>query len=541
MRWGAGIVLAGAVVAVIVAAAVIATVWTPYPVDGFDMANRFALPSLTHPLGTDQYGRDVVSMLMAGARTSLGVAAGAVVIGVGIGAPLGLAAAGSGRWGRSALMLGGDIVFAFPALIVAAILTTFRGPGSANALIAIGIFYIPVFMRLVAASARRVLSLDFVDAARLSGKGPVRIALEHVAPLVAPIVMTQAATQFAIAILIEAGLSYVGLGAQAAGGLVGPDAGRGADADGTGAAARALAGAGDRRHRARDHRARRGAEPPPRPPLRRRRLMLRLDHLCASAGRHTLVRDVTLRIRPGERVAIVGASGSGKSLTARAMLGLAPAGVTYTGSVRIDGHELLGMPDRALARLRGRVVSMVFQEPATALNPVKRVGSQIDEAIRLHSDMPAGERARRVMDLLEKTGLAEAGVGPERYPHELSGGQRQRVAIAMAVALSPRIVVADEPTSALDAVTSARVLDLLEALTAERGTALVLITHDLAVARRAERIVVMADGGVAEVGTDVLTHPRSEAGRALAASRTVTLPPPGRCRLRGRRSWRSRT
>ncbi|RAI02990.1 microcin ABC transporter ATP-binding protein [Acuticoccus sediminis] len=253
--------------------------------------------------------------------------------------------------------------------------------------------------------------------------------------------------------------------------------------------------------------------------------MLELERLTARAGGDTLVRDISLRIGAGERVAIVGASGSGKSLTARAMLALPPAGVRYTGTVRIDGRELLGMPDREVARLRGAVVSMVFQEPATALNPVKRIGSQIDEAIRLHTDTPSRERARMVMELLDRTGLTDAGVGPERYPHQLSGGQRQRVAIAIAVALSPRLVVADEPTSALDAVTSLRVLDLLERLTAERGTALVLITHDLSVARRAGRVVVMADGAIAEEGADALTHPRSEAGRALAASRVVTLPP----------------
>lgn len=203
-----------AVVALIVAAALISTVWTPYPVDGLDMANRFAMPTLAHPLGTDQYGRDILSMLMEGARTSLGVAAGAVAIGVGIGGPLGLVAAASGRFGNALIMRGGDVVFAFPALIVAAILSTFYGPGAVNALVAIGIFYVPVFVRLTAASARRVLTLDFIDAARLAGKGPARIAGEHVAPLVAPIVMTHAANQFAIAILIEAGLSYVGLGAQ---------------------------------------------------------------------------------------------------------------------------------------------------------------------------------------------------------------------------------------------------------------------------------------------------------------------------------------
>lgn len=205
----------GSLLGLIVIAALLAIVWTPHPVDGFDMANRFAGSTAAHPLGTDQYGRDILSMLMAGARTSLGVAAGAVAIGVGFGVPLGLAAVSLGRRGETVVMLAGDIVFAFPALIVAAMLTTFHGPGAGKALVAIGIFYIPVFMRLTAAAARRVLSLEFVDAARLAGKGRTRIAVEHVAPLVLPIILTQAATQFAVAILIEAGLSYVGLGAQA--------------------------------------------------------------------------------------------------------------------------------------------------------------------------------------------------------------------------------------------------------------------------------------------------------------------------------------
>lgn len=209
MRW-----LSAIVVVIIGGAAIVAVWWTPYPVDGVDIAQRFAATSLAHPLGTDHYGRDVVSMLMAGARTSLGVAAGAIALGVGIGAPLGLAAAASGRFTGVLLMRASDVVFAFPALIVAAILSTFYGPGALNALIAIGVFNIPVFLRLTAAAARRVLALDFIDAARLAGKGEARIAVEHVAPLVAPIVLTQASTQFAVAILAEAGLSYVGLGAQ---------------------------------------------------------------------------------------------------------------------------------------------------------------------------------------------------------------------------------------------------------------------------------------------------------------------------------------
>ncbi len=196
------------------AIAMLAVVWTPYAVDTVDVANRFAGGSLEHPLGTDQYGRDVVSMLMAGAATSLGVGLGAVLIGVVCGVPLGLAAASLTGWRASVIMRGNDLVFAFPALITAAILTTLTGPRAINALVAIGIFNTPVFARLAANSARQVLALDFVAVARLAGKGRARIAVEHVLPNIAPVILTQAATQFAVAVLAEAGLSYVGLGAQ---------------------------------------------------------------------------------------------------------------------------------------------------------------------------------------------------------------------------------------------------------------------------------------------------------------------------------------
>ena len=206
--------LSAAVLAALGAAALLALVWTPYPVDGVAIAERFKAMSAAHPLGTDQYGRDTLSMLMAGARTSLGVAAAAVAIGAVLGCTAGLAAAASGGFAQTVLMRGSDLVFAFPALITAAILATVFGPGAFNAVIAIGLFNVPVFARLTAASGRQLLARDFADAARLAGKSEGRIALEHVLPNAAPIIATQAATLFAVGILAEAGLSYVGLGAQ---------------------------------------------------------------------------------------------------------------------------------------------------------------------------------------------------------------------------------------------------------------------------------------------------------------------------------------
>ncbi|WMS40806.1 ABC transporter permease [Acuticoccus sp. MNP-M23] len=207
--------MSGSVLALFAIAALVAAFWTPHPVDGVDIANRFAAASARFPLGTDQYGRDVLSMLLAGAKTSLGVAAASIAIGVSVGAALGLLAAAAGGVLDAAIMRFSDLVFAFPALIIAVILATAFGPGVFGAIIAIGVFNIPVFARLTAASARPLFTRDFADAARLAGKSEARIALEHVAPNVAPIILTQCATQLAVAILAEASLSYVGLGAQA--------------------------------------------------------------------------------------------------------------------------------------------------------------------------------------------------------------------------------------------------------------------------------------------------------------------------------------
>lgn len=206
--------IAALVLGLIALLSAVSLVATPHPVDVVDIASRFAAPSLSHPLGTDQYGRDVLSMLMAGGATSLGVAASAVALGLLGGVPLGLAAALGARPVSLAVRRASDLVFAFPALIVAAILAALTAPSGTNAAIAIGVFNVPVFARLSAAAARRVAALEFVAVARLSGKGGARIALEHVLPNIAPVIVTQATTQLAIAMLAEAGLSYVGLGAQ---------------------------------------------------------------------------------------------------------------------------------------------------------------------------------------------------------------------------------------------------------------------------------------------------------------------------------------
>jgi len=206
----AGCILTGA----LILAGLLSLLWTPYPTTGIDIAAKLRPPGPDHWLGTDQFGRDVLSLLLVGARNSILVALVAVAIGAGIGIPLGAAAAWRGGWIDEAIMRASDLAFAFPALLSAVMITAVFGPGAINAMIAIGIFNVPVFARLARAAASGVLARDFVQAAKLAGKGPLRTTMEHVLPNIAAILIVQGTIQFALAILAEAGLAYLGLGTQ---------------------------------------------------------------------------------------------------------------------------------------------------------------------------------------------------------------------------------------------------------------------------------------------------------------------------------------
>lgn len=201
-------------IALIGALALLSFVWTPYDVAALDIAQRLAPASLAHPLGTDQLGRDLLSMLMAGARPSIGVALLAVAIGVGAGVPLGLIAAGEGGMVDEVIARAADILFAFPALVLALLIVAVAGPGATHAGVAIGLFNIPVFIRLTRAAARSLWARDFILAARLAGKGGTRISIEHILPNIAGPLLVQACVQLSLGLIAEAGLSFLGLGAQ---------------------------------------------------------------------------------------------------------------------------------------------------------------------------------------------------------------------------------------------------------------------------------------------------------------------------------------
>ncbi len=211
-----GSFILGAVLsAIFLLAAVLSFVWTPYDHEALDIANKLKTPSTTHWLGTDHFGRDILTLIMVGARTSIAVALVAVGIGMGLGVPLGLAAAArKGSWLDEIIMRGNDLVFAFPSLVIAILITAVFGAGAVNAIIAIGIFNIPVFARVTRGGALSLWEREFILAARVAGKGAARISFEHILPNVANLLIVQGTIQFSLGILAEAGLSYVGLGAQ---------------------------------------------------------------------------------------------------------------------------------------------------------------------------------------------------------------------------------------------------------------------------------------------------------------------------------------
>ncbi|WP_433676336.1 dipeptide ABC transporter ATP-binding protein [Microbacterium gorillae] len=238
-------------------------------------------------------------------------------------------------------------------------------------------------------------------------------------------------------------------------------------------------------------------------------------------GRREVVHGIDLTIDEGEVLALVGESGSGKSTTAHAVLGLLPEGGRIEGgTIRVGETDVSGWSDARLRAIRGARIGLVPQDPVSSLDPVRRIGVQVGEILRLHGERDPKAIRHRVIDLLERVGLDDPQLRASQYPHELSGGMRQRVLIATAIALKPRLIIADEPTSALDATVSRHILDLLDELRAEDGTALLLVTHDLGVAAdRADRITVLRDGEVVESGRteEILAAPTDRYTRQLLA------------------------
>jgi len=537
--------------AIIVIALVVPFLPLPDPIR-MDVAARLLPPSALHPLGQDEYGRDVLSRILWGARTSLVVASLAAASAAIAGTLLGLLGGYFRGLVEVLTVRSAEIILCFPPILLALLVVTLAGPGAGTLVIALSFLYLPGFVRVCFAETLAVRALDYVTAQEALGAHPGRILMRTILPNVAPSLLVQLSLTVASALVLESGLSFLGLG------VVPPAPSWGLMIRGARSTMEqapwlllwpclALAGAViafnllcDRLRDMFDPRAgslgwltraaialRPGSTPTAEKPSLMQVAGLTVE-LDTPKGTVRLVRDISLTVAPGETLAIVGESGSGKTLTALALLGLLPPSVRLGGGVLLfrarDGRvqDLARLSETELRRLQGDEIAMVFQDAGSSLNPVHRVGKQVAEAIRAHRPATWSAAMARAVSLLREVGLPDAEQRVRSFPHELSGGQRQRVMIAAAVANNPRLLIADEPTTALDVTIQAQILALFAALkTRAEGLGLIFVTHNLAVVSEiAERICVMYAGEIVEEGTagEVLSQPRHPYTAALIAS-----------------------
>ena len=490
-------------------------------------------PGSAHWLGTDYLGRDVLSRLMAGTGRSVVGALEAVGIGLLLGVLPGLASLWLGRTYEWISLRVVDAFMTLPYVVFAVAVTGFFGNSLTAAMTAVGVLIAPLYFRVTRAAALGLTRTQYVEAAELFGSSRRRILRTHLWSKILPTLAVTTAQALASALLIVSSLAFLGLGVEPPlptwGELLSSDldylsqqpwaplfpgllimlvAGAlNAFADAirdTGAAndlgvaeSASAAAAAD------DVPSGLGLVPVAEPVLRVEGL-----RVTVGGGRTEAVHGVSFEVGRGEIVGLVGESGSGKSLTCRAVTGLlAPGCERSAGAVELlggdDGETVdLAALDRAgWNKVRGPRIGIVFQDPASYLNPSIQVGKQLVEAIRAHGDLSRSAARQRAIELFTAVGLREPRTVYRQYPHELSGGMAQRVLIAIAISGDPDLLIADEATSALDVLVQAEVLDLLRGLVRDRGLALLLVTHDLAVvAELCDRVLVCDRGRIVEQG-----------------------------------------
>lgn len=515
------------------------------------VAQRMAGPSWDAWLGRDEFGRDVFSRIVWGARSSLTVAFLSAAIACVVGSILGLIGGfvrGVAEWLTMRSM---DVLLCFPPLLLALLAVALIGPGVATLIPVLAFIFVPGFTRVAYSGVLSVRSQDFVEAMRALGAKPLRIMLRTILPNIAGPILVQFSLVVATAIVLESGLSFLGLG------VVPPTPSWGlmiGSARATMAQqpllllwpcialtlaillmnrlcdglrdmfdpSPAYANLFDRTRRAL---LGANASAPA------SKALLEVNNLTIATNgpdnsRFQPVRDLALELKQGETLAIVGESGSGKSLTGLSIMGLLPPGLSVrAGSIRLDGHDIPSLDEAELRRLRGATVSMIFQDPMSSLNPVHRVSNQIAEAILAHQPVSRPEAQRKAVELISSVGIPDPAVRARAFPHELSGGMRQRIMIAMAIANDPVLLIADEPTTALDVTIQAQVLELLADLKSRRGLAMIFISHSLPVVRQiADRLVVVYAGEVVEEGPSeaIFNKPRHPYTAALIACAPTT-------------------
>ncbi|MFK0040564.1 dipeptide/oligopeptide/nickel ABC transporter permease/ATP-binding protein [Paenarthrobacter sp. NPDC090517] len=537
--------------------AVLAPLISSYDPTATRLADVLAPPfTPEHPLGADGVGRDVLANLVYGAQTSLSSAAIVIAVSLLIGVPTGLLAGYRQGWIDGVSMWISGALLSLPAIVVLLVVLARVGRSTSLALVVFGILIAPSVFLLIRGSVRAVREELYVDAARVSGLGDIRIMVRHILPVVITPTIIQAALLAGAGIGIEAGIAFLGLGSsdKASWGLMLNDASQNifnapwlllwpsvalvltvmaCTLVGNGFRD-ALANYGSSAGPAKRVKAAKQATTTPEPvrPVKKAPVdpgdaLLVIDDLRVSYPRPNgeksdVVKGVSLKVKRGQILGLVGESGSGKSQTAFSVLGLLPGQAEMTaGTLSFAGADLLGMTPKERNRLRGARIGYIPQEPMSNLDPAFRIGSQLTEPMQHHLGISAKAAKDEAIKLLARVGIPD----PERvfksYPHQVSGGMAQRVLIAGAVSCNPELLIADEPTTALDVTVQADVLDLIRSLQAERGMGVVLVTHNFGVvADLCDQVAVMRNGEIVEVAevTELFTNPREEYTRLLLDS-----------------------
>ena len=576
-----GGIFGAAWLAFVVVASLTAPLWRPYGVAEQDLANRLALPSGGHWLGTDPLGRDLLSRIFSAGTEPLVASAVMVLVAFGIGLTLALLAAEHGPRVERVTSRLAEVLLALPGVIILLAVIGAIGVRIFIIMAILGVMISAAVYRVMLGVAKSVRQRLYVDAARVNGLGSLKVNLVHVLPSMGTVVAVQAAQLYGIGLLIVAGLAFLGFGPAepepswgfmiqdassyvfnapwllvptglvlaltvvAANELADAIASKGSVARTTKRRKRPLARAV----------AATTAVPVPADPdalLDVRDLDVSVDDGPA------LVTGVSFALQPGRVLGLVGESGCGKTMTARSLIGLLPDGVSVSGgSILWQGRDLAVLPEKELNAIRGREIAMISQEPMVALDPMFSVAYQLIQPLRRIRGVGRAEARRIAAELLQQVGIVDAHRVLASYPHQLSGGMAQRVAIALALTGEPKLLIADEPTTALDVTVQAEILSLLRQLVRDRGLSVVLVSHDLGVvADICDDVAVMYAGTVVEAGdvASVLDNPAHPYTMALLganphvpegepvperlASIAGTVPAPGSwptgCRFAGR-------
>ncbi len=582
---------AATVLACLAFCAIFADWITPYDPLKQNLMQALQGPSAAHWLGTDDLGRDVLSRLIVGCRIAVIAAAEATSIALILGVPLGLFIGYRGGWWDWVVMRVVEAIMSVPGIMVAIVIIAILGAGLHRAMIALGILFSTSFLRLARGVVLTEREEVYVKSARVVGAPDRRILLRHIFPNIAPPLIVQVTLTVGAVLLAEAGLSFIGLGVQPPNASWGTMLNTAAsymelhwflaippgiaivltvlsinllgdvlrDAIGRGIAVAVNPAVAVARFEAAVPQTEDGVPTPDRDDDG----VLRVDRLqvvvSTANGEVPVLTDLSFGIGRGETLGLVGESGSGKTITSLAILGLiGAAGRSTHGTITLDGTELRSLAPARMQDVRGNEVAMVFQDPTTSLNPAFTVGDQIAEVLRTKKGLSRQMAWARAVELIDRVGIPRAAERAKAYPHELSGGMAQRIAIARALSCNPKLLIADEPTTALDVTVQQEILDLFRDLQGEFGMAILLVTHDLAVAADiSDRIAVMYAGEIVEVATvDALfakpLHPYTAgllAASPHGASRNPPLPTirgsvprpgawPGGCRFSDRCNFR---